>query len=114
MEPKEATMVKVDSHPPGRFCWVELATTDQPAAKKFYGTLFGWASEDQPIGPSEVYTMFKKGGPAVAAGYTLRPEERTLPPHWNLYVSVPSADAAAAKAKELGGTVLAPPFDVME
>jgi len=107
-------MTKVATHPPGRFCWVELGTTDQAAAKKFYGTLFGWDAQDQPMGPGAYYTMFKKDGTDVAAGYTLRPEEQTLPPHWNLYVSVASADAAAAKAKELGATILAPPFDVME
>jgi uncharacterized protein len=36
------------------------------------------------------------------------------PPTWNSYVTVESADAAVEKAKELGGTVHAPAFDVME
>jgi predicted enzyme related to lactoylglutathione lyase len=36
------------------------------------------------------------------------------PPAWNSYVSVESADAAAERAKELGATMHAPPFDVME
>ena len=35
-----------------------------------------------------------------------------IPPHWNLYISVESADAAAARATELGGVVLFGPFDV--
>jgi predicted enzyme related to lactoylglutathione lyase len=33
---------------------------------------------------------------------------------WNNYVTVDSADAAADKAGQLGATVHAPPFDVME
>jgi predicted enzyme related to lactoylglutathione lyase len=35
-----------------------------------------------------------------------------IPPHWNLYVSVQSADAAATRAEDLGGKTLAGPFDV--
>ncbi len=36
------------------------------------------------------------------------------PPHWNSYVTVESADDAAAKAKELGAQVLIDAFDVMD
>jgi predicted enzyme related to lactoylglutathione lyase len=55
-------------------------------------------------------------GLEVAAACTLRPEERQhgVPPHWNAYVTVADADATSARARELGGTVLAPPFDVMD
>jgi predicted enzyme related to lactoylglutathione lyase len=35
------------------------------------------------------------------------------PPHWNLYVAVDSADDIAKRAGELGGTLIAAPFDVM-
>jgi len=103
-------------HPPGSFCWFELSTTDQPAAKQFYEQLFGWTSEDSPIGPDEFYTTFKLDGEAAAAGYTMRADQRQagVPPNWGLYVAVEAADAAAARAKELGGTVLAPAFDVGE
>ena len=34
----------------GRFCWFELGTTDQTAAKKFYTGLFGWSFVDHPMG----------------------------------------------------------------
>ena len=37
-----------------------------------------------------------------------------VPPHWNIYVAVASADAAAKKAKDLGGKILMEPFDVMD
>ncbi len=34
-------MTHLDKHPPGSFCWIELATTDQKAAKDFYSSLLG-------------------------------------------------------------------------
>lgn len=107
-------MPSVSSHAPGRFCWVELATMDQPAAKAFYGGLFGWEPRDQPMGPNESYTLLEKAGRDAAAAYTLRPDQKGVPPHWQVYVAVERADAAAARARELGATVLAPPFDVMD
>jgi predicted enzyme related to lactoylglutathione lyase len=107
-------MPEVTRHEPGSFCWPELATTDDAAAKKFYTSLFGWSSEDSPAGPDMVYTMLKKKGKSVGALYKLGPQRKGVPPHWNIYVSVASADAAAKKAKELGGKVLMEPFDVMD
>ena len=106
----------IDRHSPGSFCWFELATTDQAGAKQFYESLFGWKSADLPIGPSELYTIFKIGEGDAAAAYTMRPEQRAqgTPPNWMLYVRVDSADAAAARAVELGGTVMGPAFDVTD
>jgi uncharacterized protein len=107
-------MPHIGQHAAGTFCWIELATTDQNAGKNFYASLFGWSPVDFPMGPTEFYTMFKIGGDDAAAAYTMRAEERAMvPPHWNLYISVKSADAAAKRAGELGGKVIAPPFDVM-
>jgi len=104
------------SHAPGTFSWPELATTDQKGGAAFYRDLFGWSVNDQPMGPDEFYTMFEMRGRPVGAAYTMRPEERQhgAPPHWNSYVTVASADESTKRATELGGTVLAPPFDVMD
>lgn len=109
-------MTNIEKHAPGNFSWIELATTDQPAAKNFYAKIFGWSSADYPIGPNEVYTIFQVEGRDAAAGCTLRPDQLShgVPPHWNLYVAVQNADATAARATELGGKVLAPPFDVFD
>ena len=106
-------MTNVDKHEPGSFSWPELATNDPAAAKKFYTSLFGWATDDSPAGPDMVYTTLKKGGRSVGALYQ-DVKEKNIPPHWNTYVTVASADAAAQKAKGLGGKVLAEAFDVME
>ena len=50
----------------------------------------------------------------AAALSQMGPEQKGMPPHWTAYVAVESADAAAEKAKQLGGTVVAPPFDVFD
>jgi predicted enzyme related to lactoylglutathione lyase len=109
-------MPNIEKHAPGAFCWVELATTDQPAAIDFYSKIFGWSPNNMPMGPNDFYTIFRLEGRDAAAGCTLRPEELShgVPPHWKLYVAVETADASAARAAELGGTILAPPFDVFD
>jgi uncharacterized protein len=109
-------MPHVEKHEPGDFCWIELATTDQAAAKNFYSELFAWSFSEFPIGPNEFYTMFQVDTRDVGAAYTLRPEQRKegIPSHWNLYVAVENADTAADRATQLGAKVLAPPFDVFD
>ena len=109
-------MPEFSSHAPGTFCWPELATTDQKSAASFYRALFEWDVNEQPIGPGGTYAMFQVRGKPIAAAYTLRPEERAhgVPPHWGSYISVASADESAKRAKELGGKILAEPFDVMD
>jgi uncharacterized protein len=107
-------MPTTTQHAPGTFSWPELATSDQAAAKTFYAALFGWTMNDTPMGEGETYTMIHLGDRGVGALYTKRKEEANLPPHWNSYVTVEKADAAAAKAKQLGGTLLMEPFDVMD
>lgn len=108
-------MAEVTSHAPGAFCWIELATTDQNAAKEFYGRLFGWGFRDQDMGPGGVYTTFTLKGKAVGAAYTLDPKTHAgVPPHWMVYVATSDADATARRAVELGGKLTAPAFDVMD
>jgi uncharacterized protein len=101
---------------PGTFSWADVTTTDQAAAKEFYSGLFGWEAEDAPVGDGVYYSMMKLDGKSVAAISPQPQQQREagVPPTWNSYVTVDSADAAAAKATELGATVHAPPFDVMD
>ncbi|MGN6867849.1 MAG: VOC family protein [Solirubrobacteraceae bacterium] len=101
---------------PGTFSWTDLTTSDQPAAKQFYSQLFGWDAIDNPIGDDMVYSMMQMGGKDVAA---ISPQmqaqrEAGVPPTWNSYVTVESADAAADRAQKLGATVLSPAFDVFD
>src|SRR5205807_3866905 len=101
---------------PGQFCWVDLSTTDVQAAKAFYSGLLGWEAEDMPVDGGGVYSMARLDGKYVAAIAPQPPQqgEAGVPPMWNSYVAVESADAAADRAKEVGATVHAGPFDVME
>jgi predicted enzyme related to lactoylglutathione lyase len=109
-------VAEFSSHIPGTFSWPELATTDQKGGVAFYRALFGWNVDERPAGPDETYSMFQLGDKEVAAGCSLRPEERKagVPSHWNMYVSVTNADDAVKRAEQLGAKVLAPPFDVMD
>jgi len=109
-------MANIDQHPNGSFCWIELATSDQAAAKNFYGSIFGWTPNDMPMGPNDFYTIFRIDGRDAAAGYTLRPEQvaQHVPPHWMLYIQVDSVDASAGKVPGLGGKVIVAPFDVFD
>jgi tRNA U38,U39,U40 pseudouridine synthase TruA len=66
-------MPTITQHAPGAFCWPELGTTDQNAAKAFYSGLFGWTFRDTPMGPGVVYTIFQLDGRDAAALYTLEP-----------------------------------------
>src|SRR3954449_3276233 len=103
-------------HAPGTFSWADLSTTDQEGAKAFYAGLLGWEFQDTPVGDGMVYSMAQVGGKAVAA-IAAQPEQQRdpgVPPMWNNYVTVASADDTAARAGELGATVHAPPFDVMD
>lgn len=108
-------MTEVKKHEPGMFCWVELATKDAPAAKKFYTSLFDWRVDERPIGEEgETYSMLQKRNKEAGALYELGPQQKGVAPRWNQYIAVTDADEAAAKAEKLGGKIHTPPFDVMD
>jgi predicted enzyme related to lactoylglutathione lyase len=100
---------------PGTFSWTDLTTTDQDAAKVFYGRLFGWSFEDLPVGDGFFYSMASLQGKSVAAISPQPQQQREagVPPAWNSYITVENADAALSRAEQLGATVHAPAFDVM-
>jgi uncharacterized protein len=109
-----ARMGERTRYEPGAFCWVGLATSDPDAAKGFYTRVFGWQAEDVP---DEGLTLLRVGGSDVAILYRQTAEARAAgaPPHWTSFVSVEDADAAAARAEELGGAaVFREPFDVLD
>jgi predicted enzyme related to lactoylglutathione lyase len=109
-------MGKREHYEPGTFCWADLQTTDPTGAKAFYGGLFGWEAEDMPAGEAGTYTMLRLGDDEVCAIYEMDTGQREqgTPPHWLSYVSVEDADATAARARELGGTVYGDAFDVLD
>jgi predicted enzyme related to lactoylglutathione lyase len=111
----------------------DLNTRDTAGAKSFYGAVFGW--QTLPLGGGfEMWTlpgygdylerddpdlrkrMVDVGAPkgfedVVASIAPIAADQPDTPPHWGVTFAVDDADAIAAKAVELGGKVLAPPFD---
>jgi predicted enzyme related to lactoylglutathione lyase len=92
---------------PGTVIWNELITTD-PGVVAFYADVLGLTTSTMDMGDGE-YTLFEAGGQMV--GGTTAPQMPGAPNHWHVYFAVADADATAAKATELGGSVLAEPFD---
>jgi predicted enzyme related to lactoylglutathione lyase len=109
-------MAERTGYTPGTFSWTDLSTTDQDAAKRFYAGLFGWTYTDNAVGEGLFYSMAGIGDKHVAAISTQpqRQLDAGVPPAWNSYITVESADETLARAKELGATVHAEAFDVME
>lgn len=96
---------------PGSLVWNEIMSRDLDSAKRFYEAVFGFAYEDMPGGIP--YAMFKLNG-QTAGGAGVLPEETPaeVPAHWMTYFEVVDTDATVAKAVELGGQVIRPPYDV--
>jgi predicted enzyme related to lactoylglutathione lyase len=107
-------MPLMDWYAPGTFCWADLGTSDAAAAKRFYTALFGWTAEDRSMGPDAAYTMLTLSGRAVAALYPQEPAPVSGSPSWLSYISVASANDSAGRARDLGGSVLIEPFDVLD
>ncbi|MEV4462493.1 VOC family protein [Micromonospora echinofusca] len=95
---------------PGALTWTELVTPDPEGAKVFYELVFGWHPDDQRAGPV-TYTGWRLGTRIVAGMVPPLGDgfPTDTPAYWSVYFAVADADAAAARAAELGGTILVPP-----
>ncbi len=109
-------MPEVNSHVPGTFCWVELATTDPEASKSFYSQLLGWNWSDMPMSETMVYTMLQKNDRFVGGLYQMHQEmlDQGMPPAWWCYISTDDLEAATNRVREAGGAVFNGPFDVFD
>jgi hypothetical protein len=110
-----------------------LHTRDAAAAKSFYGAVFGWDTLTLD-GGAEMWTLpgygdylerltpglrkmvAEVGAPdrfvdVVASINPISDGETDTPAHWSVTFAVDDADAIAQRAAELGGRVLAKPFD---
>jgi predicted enzyme related to lactoylglutathione lyase len=93
---------------PGDVCWNELLTPDPAAAATFYSALFGWAALAADVA-GRPYRLWKRGGKRAAGARLLPPE--LSGPTWVFYVLVADVDASAARAAELGATLVNAPSD---
>src|SRR4051795_9760952 len=106
-------MPERDGYIPGVPCWVDSNQPDPARAAEFYGGLFGWQLEDvmPPGAPGPYLIASIRGGQVAAIGALPEGAARA---RWDTYVAVDSADAAADRVREAGGTVVKEPFDVMD
>lgn len=92
----------------GQFCWFDLITPDEGAAKAFYTEVVGWSTTEFDMGGTP-YTMFALPGTTEALGGIMKLTEASreagVPPHWIGYVSTPDIEATFARAVELGAEV---------
>ena len=108
----------------------DLHTPDPEGAKAFYGAVFGWETLELD-GGFAMWTLpgygdhLEQGDPGLRArmadvgapeGFedvvaSLAAISDDTPPHWGVTFAVDDADAIAARAAELGGTVLVAPLD---
>jgi predicted enzyme related to lactoylglutathione lyase len=95
----------------GRIVWYELLTTDMKAAGKFYSAVVGWTVEPFEGSPHP-YDAFNRSGNVPVGGVMTIPAGMNFPPHWEMYVAVPSFDEAAAKIQRLGGKGLGPVLEI--
>jgi len=79
-------MAGVKSHQVGMPCWVELSSTDEKGAFKFYSALFGWKDNPISMAPGMFYHMQQLRGLDAAALYQQMPEEKAqgIPSHWRI------------------------------
>jgi predicted enzyme related to lactoylglutathione lyase len=110
----------------------DLNTRDLEGAKSFYGAVFGWEILDVGGGamwalpgygdflerrtPGMRENMAGMGAPArfedvVASVNPIPDDQPDVPAHWGVTFAVDDADAIAARAGQLGGRVVVPPFD---
>ncbi len=97
----------------GSFGWNELGTRDVPAAREFYGAVFGWEVEEQDMGEMGAYTIWKDGDDVRGGAIDISaivPDE--VPAHWLVYFTVEDCDAAVETAKANGGDLRNGPMDI--
>jgi predicted enzyme related to lactoylglutathione lyase len=100
---------------PGSLCWNEVYTRDADADKSFYPAVFGWSAGRPSFeGAPESYTIWELSGHPVGGMMQMSEGEfpPDVPPHWSVCFAVDDADAAVAKARELGARVTVEPVDM--
>lgn len=115
---------------PGSLVFNGLATRDVASAKRFYGAIFGWKTfelggdlwtlpgygdylETLTPGIRKMTAEMDAAGfeDVVAAINPLTDNQPDTPAHWSVTFSTDDADATSAKAADLGGKIVVPPFD---
>jgi predicted enzyme related to lactoylglutathione lyase len=91
--------------------WNELWTTDQPAAVKLYGELFGWTQGGaMPMGPMGDYLFIQHDGGVIGA--IANAQAGGEGPRWQYFAGVDDIDRACAAVTGHGGKLLGEPQQI--
>jgi uncharacterized protein len=96
---------------PGSLAWNENWSRNFDENKAFYHAVFGYSYGD--IGDADISyaTLDLDGRPVGGIGQMSDSFAADTPAYWGTYFAVADTDATVAKVTELGGTVIAPPWD---
>jgi uncharacterized protein len=98
---------------PNAPCWVELATTDDEAARAFYPQVVGWKPDVKSEGPMAYTEWVASDGTITGGMLKMTGDQWTgVPPHWMTYFAVADCDASAARAAKNGAALKMPPTDM--
>ena len=84
--------------------WFEIPADDTERARAFYSTLFDWLIDPFPVEFREDFWMVTTTGEGALSGEMLRresPQDRIM-----VYIDVPSVEAYAKQAVDLGGRLV--------
>ena len=91
----------------GKIGWIDLTVPDADGLRDFYAAVVGWQPTPVDMDGYADYCMGPEGVAEPVAGVChARGVNAEFPPFWIIYITVPDAAAAAAKAVALGGTVI--------
>jgi predicted enzyme related to lactoylglutathione lyase len=109
---------------PSAWSMSPLTSPDPEASKSFYGDVFGWTTDAMDLGGAAEITMFllpgfEGGEPSqpvprevVATMVPSDPSAEEQPAHWSVDFWVDGLDATVARASELGGKTVVPPYEI--
>ena len=104
-------MATRESAPVGAPCWADLWTSDVEVAKRFYGDLFGWGSEE-PDPQYGGYFTFTRNGVQIAGCMGDMGPDMKANNTWKPYLATDDAAKTAELAESNGAQIIAPGMQV--
>ena len=96
----------------GKFVWHDLITDDVPAARDFYGELFGWEFEGRGGDGAPYLTAVQDDKPLAGIVKTDRLQEQVNESRWISYISVRDVDKVASYILNSGGLIYKAPMEL--
>jgi predicted enzyme related to lactoylglutathione lyase len=96
---------------PGALTWNENMSRDMDRNQSFYQAVFGYSFGDMSAGGVRYGTLRVDGTEVGGIGQYGADIPADFPAGWNVYFTVPDADATVDQLHDLGGSVLRPAWD---